>query len=384
MRERQAEAGTSRGDGAREVGAGGGDDQDLDDVDVALPTMARRRLSEVMRLPLAVAPMAGGPSVPELSIAAAEAGALGFVAGGYKSVEALSAEIATVRAATSEAFGVNLFVPGEPTADSVALGRYLESLAPEAESLGVVLGEAVFDDDGFDAKVAALLHDPPPVVSFTFGCPDAEVLAAFGDVGSTVVVTVTCPEEAERAIVAGADALCVQGVEAGAHRGSFADGDGIDRDYLLVDLIRAVGSATELPVIGAGGIMDPKQMQAVLDAGAVAAQCGTAFLRCPESGAHRLHKDALASGRHPSTALTRAFSGRVARGLVNRFVSDHPDAPSAYPEINSVTRPLRAAAAARGDTEMMSLWAGTGFAAATDHQAGEVITWLWPGRPPHS
>lgn len=161
-----------------------------------------------------------------------------------------------------------------------------------------------------------------------------------------------------------------------AHRGSFAEDDGLDRDYRLVDLARAVASATDLPVIGAGGVMNPDQLHEVLGAGAVAAQCGTAFLRCPESGAHQLYKDALAGGRYRQTTLTRAFSGRVARGLVNRFVSDHPDAPHAYPEINNATRPLRAAAAARGDTEAMSLWAGTRFAAGTDLPAGEVVTWL--------
>jgi nitronate monooxygenase len=119
--------------------------------------------------------------------------------------------------------------------------------------------------------------------------------------------------------------------------------------------------------------MGPGQARAVIAAGAVAAQCGTAFLRCPESGAHPRHKAALADPRYTATALTRAFSGRPARGLVNQFILDHPHVPAAYPEINNATRPLRAAAAARGDNEQMSLWAGQGYRSATGHPAGEII-----------
>jgi nitronate monooxygenase len=161
--------------------------------------------------------------------------------------------------------------------------------------------------------------------------PRAEVIAALGDAGSVVAVTVTSPGEA------------------------------------------VIAAVTGLPQIAAGGIMGPRQVDAVLAAGAVAAQCGTAFLRCPESGAHPVHKAALADPRYTATALTRAFSGRWARGLVNRFVLDHTDAPAAYPEINNATRPLRAAAAAKGDPERMSLWAGQGYRSATDRPAGEII-----------
>jgi nitronate monooxygenase len=137
-----------------------------------------------------------------------------------------------------------------------------------------------------------------------------------------------------------------------------------------------VARVTDLPQIAAGGIMGPRQARAVIAAGAVAAQCGTAFLRCPESGAHPRYKAALTDPRYTATALTRAFSGRPARGLVNQFIRDHPDAPAACPEINNATRPLRAAAAAEGDTERMSLWAGQGHRSATDQPAGEIIEWL--------
>ena len=187
------------------------------------------------------------------------------------------------------------------------------------------------------------------------------------------MVTVTSPGEAALAAAAGADGLCVQGYEAGAHRGTFANDDAAGHDYGLLPLIGEVASVTGLPQLAAGGIMGPRQVRAVIAAGAVAAQCGTAFLRCPESGAHPRHKAALADPRYTETTLTRAFSGRPARALVNRFVRDHDGAPAAYPEINNATRPLRAAAAAGGDTEGMSLYAGQGYRSATERPAAEII-----------
>jgi len=321
---------------------------------------------------IVVAPMAGGPSAPRLVIAAGRAGALGYLAAGYKTVAAMTAEIEAVRAAGSWPFGVNVFVPGMPCAEAEDLARYLKSVGASPE-------DAVWDDDDFVGKVTALLADPPPSVSFTFGCPEAAVISALRDAGAVVTVTVTSPAEAAVADAAGADALCVQGLEAGAHRGTFANVDTPGQDYGLLPLIDAVRQVSALPLVAAGGVMSAGQVRAVVSAGAVAAQCGTAFLRCPESGAHPLHKAALADPRYPGTTLTRAFSGRPARGLVNTFMADHPDAPAAYPEINNATRPLRAAAAARGDTERMSLWAGAGFGSATDLPAGEVVALLSAG-----
>jgi nitronate monooxygenase len=339
--------------------------------------MARPGVLDVLRRPLVVAPMAGGPSTSDLVIAAAGAGALGFLAAGYKTPAAMAAEIAAVRAGTIEPFGVNVFVPGPPSADAEAIAGYLGSL--RAGAAGAILGEATWDDDGFEEKVAALLADPPPVVSFTFGAPPQEMIAALRQAGAVVAVTVTSPAEAAAAAAAGADALCVQGYEAGAHRGSFANDGTAGRHYGLLSLIGEIAAVTGLPQLAAGGIMGPRQVDAVLAAGAVAAQCGTAFLRCPESGAHPVYKAALADPHYTTTALTRAFSGRYARGLVNQFMLRHPDAPAAYPEINNATRPLRAAAAAAGDPEQMSLWAGQGYRAVTDHPAGEIIDRLCGG-----
>lgn len=340
--------------------------------------MARRDVRELLERPVVVAPMAGGPSTPELVVAAAGAGALAFLAAGYKTVADMASEIGAVRAATSRPFGVNVFVPGSPARDPSAVAAYLASLAGDIEAVGGALGDASWDDDHWEEKISTLLADPPPVVSFTFGCPDPDLVAAFQAQGTVVAVTVTGPDEATVAGDAGADCVCSQGFEAGGHRGSFAD-DGCAGEALgLLSLIQEVARVTDLPQIAAGGIMGPRAVAAVLAGGAVAAQCGTAFLRCPESGANPAHKDALVDPRFAATAVTRAFSGRRARGLVNAFLLAHRDAPAAYPEINRATRPLRAAATSAGDTDRMSLWAGQGHRAATDRPAAELVGMLSP------
>lgn len=337
---------------------------------------ARRDIRELLRAPLVVAPMAGGPSTPELVLAVTGAGALGMLAGGYKTAEAVAEEMSAVRAATSEAFGVNLFVPGRRTGQPDALERYLASLAEDAAAVGAALGDPAWDDDAFDEKLAVVAAAAPALVTFTFGCPPHDALSTLKGAGSIVAVTVTSAEEAARAADAGADALCVQGVEAGAHRGTFVNEDRAGQDTGLLALIGEVARVTDLPQLAAGGVVTAAQLRAVLAAGALAAQCGTAFLRCPESGASQAHKDALADPRHTATVLTRAFSGRPARSIENDFVRRHAGAPAAYPEINHATRPVRAAAAAAGDTERMSLWAGQGFRSATDRPAGDVVAML--------
>lgn len=336
-------------------------------------------IRDLSRWPIIVAPMAGGPSTPELVVAAAQAGAFGFLAAGYQTAAAMNAEIAAVRTASDAAFGVNVFVPQASTADPAKVAAYVAALEPDARRLQTPAGQPVWDDDSWDAKIESLLADPPALVSFTFGYPPADVAAAFRDRGTFVAVTVTSPDEAAAAVGAGANCLCAQGFEAGAHRGTFANDERPGQDYGLLALIGEIGQVTEVPVIAAGGIAGPAGVAAVLAAGATAAQLGTAFLRCPQSGARQAHKDALADPRFTTTAITRAFTGRRARGLVNQFMIDHPGAPPAYPEIHNATRPLRAAAAAAGDPDRLNLWAGQAFRAACDHAAGEIIERLIPG-----
>ena len=324
---------------------------------------------------IVVAPMAGGPSTPALVIAAAHAGALGFVAAGYKPARAMRADIDAVAAGTRAPFGVNVFVPGMPAADPSALARYIDDLEEEGRRLGASIGQPAWDEDDWSEKVADLAERPVAVVSFTFGCPSAEVVTSLRAAGSQVWVTVTDAREAATAAAAGADRLIAQGEEAGAHRGTFTN-DAASAGTGVLDLLAAIRKVTDLPLVAAGGIMSAAAVDTAFDAGAVAVQCGTAFLRCPESGANPAHKAALTVPRFDRTALTRAFSGRPARGLLNDFMRDHADAPAAYPEINNATRPLRAAAAAAGDVHRMSLWAGTGYREATDRPVGEVVAML--------
>ncbi|HXA32311.1 MAG TPA: nitronate monooxygenase [Acidimicrobiales bacterium] len=334
---------------------------------------ALNRFADLMRIPIIQAPMAGGGSRPELAAAVGEAGGFGFLAAGYKTAEQMQTEIAGTRRLTSEPFGVNVFVPRPSVADAEDVAAYLAGLEPEATRLGVDIGEARWEDDDWAGKLDALRTDPVPVVSFTFGCPTEREIAALQRVGSLVVVTVTTPREAALAAGAGADGLAVQGIEAGGHRGSFGDPVGTEDDHGLLALIGAVRASVDLPLIAAGGITGARGVAAVLAAGATAAALGTAFLRSPESGASPTHKAALVDPRFTTTDVTRAFSGRRARGLVNRFMTDHPDAPVAYPEINNATKALRRAAADTGDPETLHLWAGQGFRQARDVPAGELV-----------
>ncbi len=253
------------------------------------------------------------------------------------------------------------------------------SCAKEAADLGAEIGPPRWDDDGYDAKLDVLLTDPPPLVSFTFGCPSTDAVRALQHAGALVAITVTTPDEAVRAEQAGVDALCLQGSEAGAHRGSFTNDTGPAQDHPLAALLARVRGSTSRPLIAAGGLGGPDDVAAVLAAGASQVQLGTAFLRCTESGAHPLYKAALGDPRFTATAVTRAFSGRRARALVNDFVRAHEGAPAAYPEVNNATRPLRAAAQAAGDVQRMSLYAGEGFRAAEPRAAGEIIERLTSG-----
>jgi nitronate monooxygenase len=328
-------------------------------------------LLERLRYPIVLAPLAGGPATPALAAAVSDAGGLGFLAAGYRTAEAVAAELAETRGRTDAPFGVNLFVPGRAEVDDHAVARYLEQLRVDAKAYGVELGEPRADDDEWDAKLALLERERVAVVSFTFGCPSPEVTASLHAAGSEVWVTVTDVEEAQIARGAGADALVLQGVEAGGHRGSFVDRDDAEGLSTLV-LLRLVAAELDLPLVAAGGITDGAALAAVLVAGAAAAQIGTCFLRASEAGTHPAHRTALATDT--PTALTRAFTGRRARGLRNRFLDVHStDAPVAYPHVHHVTAPLRAAARERGDGEEFNLWAGQAHLLAADAPAAEIL-----------
>ncbi|MGW0943374.1 nitronate monooxygenase [Streptomyces sp. NPDC002623] len=333
-------------------------------------------LTDLFPHPIVQAPMAGGVSVPQLVAAVAEAGGLGFLAAGYKTADGMYQEIKQLRSLTGRPFGVNLFMPQPEYAETGAVEVYAHQLAGEAAWYETELGDPDSGrDDGYDAKLAVLLDNPVPVVSFHFGVPSREALDSLRSAGTFTLVTATTVDEALAVERAGADAVIVQGVEAGGHQGTHRDNPENDRAGIgLLSLLAQVRATVGLPIVAAGGLMRGSQIAAVLAAGASAAQLGTAFLATPESGAHAVHKQALTNPLFVRTELTRAFSGRPARGLVNRFLREHgPYAPAAYPEVHHLTSPLRKAAAKAGDAQGMALWAGQGHRLARELPAGQLV-----------
>jgi NAD(P)H-dependent flavin oxidoreductase YrpB (nitropropane dioxygenase family) len=332
--------------------------------------------------------MAGGPTTPALVIAAARAGALGFLAGGYLAPDALAAQVAAVQAA-GVPFGVNLFAPNPVPADPAEFRRYASTIQAEADLYGVDLSGArpVEDDDHWRGKIDVLLASPVPVVTFTFGIPGRDVIEALRGAGTITGQTVTSAAEARRAADAGFDFLAVQSAEAGGHYGTLTPAQPAVA-VPLPDLIGEIRAATGLPLLAAGGIATPGAVAAALRAGASAAVAGTALLLADEAGTSPVYRAALAAAQElntpgpPGTAtvVTRAFTGRPARGLANLFTTRYSAvAPSGYPALHHLTRPIRAAAAAAGDPDRVNLWAGTGFQHATAQPAAQILAALASG-----
>ena len=338
-----------------------------------------------LRLPVVAAPMAGGPTTPELVVDAARTGGWGMLAGGNKDVEGLAADVRAVREA-GVSVGVNLFIPGPQSTDAEALRSLREKMHPVAERFDVELGDEAWNDDHYPAKIEWLVAHPVEVVTFTFGLPPVEEVAALRATGATLGATVASVVDAQLAAERGMDFLVVQGPGAGGHRGTFdlrAEPD----DAPLPDLVAAVQDAVDLPLLAAGGIATPQDVRDALDGGAVAVQAGTAYLRSSSAGSSATHRAALASDDFTETQVTRAFSGRYARGLANEFMAMFDDGAgtvTAYPEVNGLLGPLRRAAAAAGDPQWTHLWAGTGWKRSAEAMpegliegdAGAITRWL--------
>ncbi|KUI32330.1 2-nitropropane dioxygenase [Mycobacterium sp. IS-1496] len=329
-----------------------------------------------VRLPVIAAPMAGGATTTAMVIAAARAGSLGLLAAGYKTPDSVQTEIATVRAA-SIPFGVNVFAPNPVPVDVETYRRYAAAIQPEADRYGLTLpADPVDDDDAFGDKIDLLRSDPVPLVSFTFGLPGADVVRALQKAGTTVVQTVTSPQEAEAAAAAGVDMLAVQASVAGGHSGTLTP-DRMPDPLPLTELVARIITTTGLPVIAAGGLATADDVAAVLRAGATAAAVGTVLLRAEESGASATHKAALTDPSRTETVITRAFTGRPARGLRNRFIDEfEASAPLGYPAVHHLTSPLRKAAAAAGEADLVHLWAGTGFRHAAERPTATILSEL--------
>jgi len=324
--------------------------------------------------PLVLAPMAGGPSTVALAAAAAAGGLVPFLAGAYLSPERLRSDLAELRSLTSQPFGVNLFAPSPnlPSMEQDARS-YAAVLAPWAAAAGVELGRPSYDEDSFDAKVDLLVEAAPALVSFAFAWPPADVVGRLQDAGTQVWVTVNEPSEVEWAQALGVDGLVVQGWEAGGHRGGPVDTGAVQLP--LVELLAQVGALTDLPLMGAGGVMTGGDAADALRAGASAVALGTAFLDCPEAGTAPVHRHALT--HRSGTTVTRAFTGRSARALTTTWTELFTSAaPAAYPHVHHLTAPLRAHGKATGEAELVHLWAGTGHEQLRSLPAAELAATL--------
>lgn len=329
--------------------------------------------------PIVGAPMAGGPGTPALAAAVSNAGGLGMVAGGYLTAEQFADDIAAARKATTGPLGVNLFVPQPSVADWVQLEYYAEDLEEVADHYRVEVGHPMHgDDDDWQRKIEVVADVRPEMVSFTFGAPPPDVIRMLSAQGLLVSVTVTSAYEAGVAVAAGADNLVVQGPAAGGHRGTFAP-DMEPGSESLHQLLDRIGSAHDVPLIAAGGLGTVEQIAAALRRGAVAAQIGTALLLADEAGTHQAYRVALKNPEFDSTVVTRAFSGRYARGLANNFTRllDHV-APLGYPEVNQMTKPIRAAAIEMEDPHGTNLWAGEAYREVRSGPAADIVTALAP------
>ncbi|MBB3666706.1 nitronate monooxygenase [Garicola koreensis] len=327
-------------------------------------------------LPLVAAPMAGGPSSLQLAEAVGRAGGFPFLAAANADPATMTAQIEQART-WGVSFGVNLFIVGEAPNEAEPVEQYRRALAPQAAKYGMDLHiPQLDDDDQWPQKVELLCQNPVPVVSFTFGLPPAQQISRLRRAGSAVWATVTTAAEAQAAQEAGVDALVVQGPAAGGHSGTWDPARVID-DRPTAEVVRDVDAVTKLPLIAAGGVDGPSAVRTLLQAGAAAVQVGTLLLRTEESGASQLHKDALASEHFAETVVTRAFTGRPARGLRNGFVDAYePHAVTGYPAVHHMTRELRRRAAAAGDVDGAHFWAGTGYRSAAEGPVARTIRHL--------
>jgi nitronate monooxygenase len=332
-----------------------------------------------LEIPIIQAPMLGA-TTGSIAIAVSRIGALGSFAAAGSSPEAIRSTVAEIRAATDRPFSVNLFVqtpvnpkPGELRVAMSRIASWRERYGLTTQAIPNKWAEA------FEPQFEALLDVAPPVASFTFGILTRPQTRALRARGVFVVGTATTVAEAKAWVEAGADAICAQGFEAGGHRGAFLDDPAINSVGTFA-LIRTIVRAVKLPVIAAGGITDGAGVASALMLGASAAQIGTAYLLSDESIISAPWKRAIETAADDPTRLTRAITGRHARGIDNEFIrkmrATEDDVP-AYPVQNALTQELRAAAAKAGSTNVLSLWAGQGVKLARKGKAADITRDIW-------
>ena len=334
-----------------------------------------------MKCPIIQAPLAGGGDTPALVGAVCNAGGLGFVGAAYLSPEQIGNAAHEVRARTTKPFGISLFAPLAAPELPVNPKPALERVAPFFSELG--LPPPVLDaspHQSFDEQLAAALESDAAVFSFTFGILPRQAIESIKNRGMFLIGTATTVDEAIALEKAQVDAIVAQGSEAGGHRATF--GSEFESGMIgTISLVPQVADAVAVPVIASGGIMDGRGIAAALALGASAVQMGTAFLTCEEAGIPDVYKRAILQAREDETRLTRAFSGRPARGIVNRFMMEFEASDASgdilpFPLQNDLTRPLRSAAAKLGRAEFLSLWAGQGIRLAQRCMAAQLVECL--------
>ncbi len=341
--------------------------------------MLKTELTRILKIqyPILQAPMAGGPTTPQLAAAVSNAGGIGNLGAGYLTPDQIRSAVKEIGRLTDRPFGVNLFIPEEPNTLNDAIDGMNDRLDQYRAELGIASSPSVSKfAESFEEQVKVLLEENVPVFSFTFGIPPLEVIQAFKRRGTFVIGTATTVEEGIRLQAAGVDAVVAQGSEAGGHRGTFAT-NAANALIGTMALVPQMADHLSVPVIASGGIMDGRGLAASLLLGASAVQMGTAFLTSAESGAHAAHKRKILASQEDSTGITTAYSGKPARGIRTKFMDDMrsytgtiPD----YPIQNALTRDLRQAAAQANNPEFMSLWAGQGLRMAKDQQtAAEIV-----------
>jgi nitronate monooxygenase len=346
---------------------------------MSIDTLLTRKLR--IAQPIFQAPMAGGGDTPELVSAVSNAGALGFIGAAYSTPEQIVATAAAVRARTSQPFGMNLFAPQPPSESRGSPETMLARLVPYFTELGLPAPSLPKSAAiSFNDQLAGALESGASVFSFTFGELSASAIEAIKARDLFLIGTATTVEEAVALEKSGVDAVVAQGSEAGGHRGTFR-GDFASGMVGSISLVPQTVDAVRIPVIASGGIMDGRGIVAALALGASAVQMGTAFLTCNEAGVPEAYKEAILTAHEDQTRVTRAFSGRAARGIVNRFMTeiesrDGDDAILPFPQQNLLTRALRTEAAKQGRAEFLSLWSGQGVRLARRQSATELVARL--------
>lgn len=331
--------------------------------------------------PIVQAPMAGGGDTPALAAAVSAAGGIGFVGAQYLTPAQIADAAREVRSRTDRPFGINLFAPLPAPGGDLPIADAVARVAPYCAELGLPPpAPPALPATAFEDQLAAILDSGAAAFSFTFGVIPPDAIRSIKARGLFLMGTATTVEEAVALEAAGVDAVVAQGGEAGGHRGTFAV-DFQQGQVGTMALVPQVADAVSVPVVASGGIMDGRGIAAALALGAGAVQLGTAFLTCDEAGPPEAYKRAILEAREDQTRVTRAFSGRPARGIVNRFMSE-VEAPGAaddilpFPLQNVLTQPLRAAARKAGRAEYLSLWAGQGVRLARRLPAAELVARL--------